>query len=173
MTWVLLIVGGIVAVVAIAFVIGAMMPREHVATRAAEFKQTPEAIWGVMTNVEAMSSWRADMKRIQRLPDVNGKPAWKETSGFGDLPLEVTVWEPPNKMVTRITDEKLPFGGTWTYELTRRPDGTTTLRITERGKIRPALFRFMARVFFGYTGTMEGYLKAMGKKFGEEVRPVE
>lgn len=172
MTWVLLIVGGIAMLVAVAFVIGLLLPRAHIASRSATYKQTPENIWTVITDVEAMTSWRSELKSIARLPDVNGKPAWKETSGFGELPLAVTEWEPPNKMVTRITDEKLPFGGTWTYELTRHPDGTTTLRITERGEVRAPLFRFMARVFFGHTSTMETYLRNLGKKFGETVEPV-
>jgi len=73
-------------------------------------------------------------------------------------------------MVTRITDDSLPFGGTWTYEIAPA-DGSATLRITERGFIKPALFRFMTRFFFGYTSTMETYLKNLGKKFGEDVAP--
>ena len=31
------------------------------------------------------------------------------------------------------------------------------------------MFRFMARFFFGYTSSIEGYLNDLGAKFGEAV----
>ncbi len=52
-------------------------------------------------------------------------------------------------------------------------EGDATLRITERGEIRSAFFRFMARFIFGYTSTMETYLRDLGTKFGEVVTPME
>ena len=45
--------------------------------------------------------------------------------------------------------------------------------ITENGEIYNPFFRFMARFVFGYTATMETYLKALGKKFGEDAEFVE
>ena len=171
MKWALIIVGGLVGLIVLAWIVGALLPREHVASRMARYRQSPEAIWEAITNVEAMTKWRTELKSIERLPERDGKPAWSEDLGSsGKLPLEVTEWEPPRRMVTRITDDSLPFGGTWTYEIAPA-DGSATLRITERGFIKPALFRFMTRFFFGYTSTMETYLKNLGKKFGEDVAP--
>ena len=51
-------------------------------------------------------------------------------------------------------------------------DGATTLTITEEGEIYNPVFRFMSRFIFGYHGTQHAFLKALGTKFGEEVRPV-
>lgn len=172
MKWLLIVVGVLVGLVAVAWIIGSLIPREHVATRAARFKQPPEKIWEAITNVEGMTSWRRDLKGIERLPGQDGRPAWAETTSFGKMPLEVTEWEPPRRMVTRITDPELPFGGTWTYEVSAADDGAT-LRLTEKGHIKPALFRFMARTIFGYTSTMEQYLKSLGAHFGEQVTPFE
>ena len=70
--------------------------------------------------------------------------------------------------MTRIADPNLPFGGTWTYELTPQADGSTMLRITENGEIRNIFFRFVSRFLMGYTKTMEDYLNALGQKFGEK-----
>jgi hypothetical protein len=61
--------------------------------------------------------------------------------------------------VSRIADPNLPFGGTWTFEITPAPGGAR-LRITEDGEIYNPLFRFMARFIFGYEGTINGYLSA-------------
>jgi len=167
---ILIIVGILVGLVALMWIIGALLPKEHVASRMASYKQPPEKIWEAITNAEAMPSWRKDVKSVKRLPEKDGKPAWVETSSMGEMPLQVEVWEPQRRLVCRIADPKLPFGGTWTYELTPA-DGGTTLRITENGEVYPALFRFMSRFIFGYTATMESYLKALGTKFGEEVTP--
>ena len=170
MKWLLIIVGGLLALIALMWLIGSRLPQGHVATRIARYKQPPEKIWETITNVEGMVSWRTDLKGVKRSPDKNGLPAWVETSGMGEMPLEVTESAPPRRRVTKIADPKLPFGGTWTYEI-EPVEGGSTLRITERGEIYPAMFRFMARFFFGYTSTMEQYLKSLGKKFGETVEP--
>lgn len=77
---------------------------------------------------------------------------------------------PPNRIVTKIADENLPFGGTWTYEILAEPSGSR-VRITEQGEIKNVIFRLLARFVFGYTTTMEAYLRDLGKKFGETVIP--
>lgn len=164
----LLIVGGLAAVVAIVWAIGAALPKGHVATRAARFAQPPEKIWEAITDVEAMPAWRKDLKSVARLPEENGRAGWVETMDMGEIPLRVEESDAPRRLVTRIADEKLPFGGTWTFEIVP-VDGGSTLRITERGEVRPALFRFMSKFIFGHTKTMETYLKNLGEKFGERV----
>ena len=58
----------------------------------------------------------------------------------------------------------------WIWELT--PDGTGTLvNVTERGEIKVAFFRLLTRFVFGYSSTMDSYLKAMGRHFQEAVTP--
>ena len=170
MKWVVVILAILVVLVAAVWAVGNTLPKEHVASRKARYKQPPEAIWAAITNVEGMPAWRTDLKSIQRLPDKNGKPAWVEAMDMGEVPLEVEEFTAPRRLVTRIAGADLPFGGTWTFEI-ERVEGGATLTITERGEIYPALFRFMARYIFGYTSTMETYLKNLGKKFGEEVTP--
>lgn len=67
---------------------------------------------------------------------------------------------PPRRLVTRVADPELPYGGTWTFEL--EPDGSgTRLTITERGQIHNPIFRVIARFVFGYAATMETYLDAL------------
>ena len=87
------------------------------------------------------------------------------------MPLEVLESDPPRKMVTRIADPNLPFGGTWTYQIEETSKGSR-ITITENGEIYNPIFRTVARFFMGYHATMDGYLKALGEKFGETVEPV-
>jgi hypothetical protein len=72
-------------------------------------------------------------------------------------------------LVERIADDKLPFGGTWTYEIAPTAEGST-LRITENGFVGNPIFRFMSKFVMGQASTMETYLRSLAKKFGEEPR---
>ncbi len=170
--WVILILGGLAVLVAVIWAIGASLPKEHVATRKARFAQAPETIWAAITEVDAFTTWRKDVKSVKRLPAENGKPGWVETMDMGEIPLRVEEFTPPSRLVTRIADPNLPFGGTWTFEI-EPAEGGAILRITEAGEVRPAMFRFMARYIFGHTATMEAYLKHLGAKFGEKAEITE
>lgn len=164
--WVFLALGGLLLLVTL---IGWLLPKDHVATRIGSYRQKPEAIWAAITDVEAMPSWREGLKSVQRLPERNGLPAHIEVTSSGTMPYETTEMIPPQKLVTKIADPKLPFGGTWTYEIASTADGAT-LRITERGYVTNPFFRFMSRFVFGQTSTIESFLKSLAKKFGEQPR---
>jgi uncharacterized protein YndB with AHSA1/START domain len=166
MKWVLIILGGIVVLVGLLAAIGAMLPKGHVTARTTRYNQPPEKIWAAITGVEEFASWRPDVKSVERLPDKNGKPAWKENWTNGTvLPIEVDEWDPPRLMVTRIADASLPFGGTWTYEIAPA-EGGAALTITEKGEVYNPIFRLVARLM-GHDKTIADYQAALAKKFGE------
>lgn len=167
MKWILIALGAIVVLVALVGIVGALLPRGHVASRRARFAQSPEALWAAISSFESLPAWRADLKRIERLPDRDGHPVWREEGKFGKLTYEIVEVVPPKRLVTRIADPDLPFGGSWTWEIEPAGAGGATVRITENGEIKTPIFRFMARFVFGYTSTMEQVLKGLGRKFGE------
>ncbi len=164
--WILMAVVGAFVVIVL---IGWLLPKDHVATRKARYRQPPEAIWAAITDVEAMPSWRDGLKGVKRLRDRNGLPAHIEVTGSGEIPMETVEMSPSRLLVNRIADPRLPFGGTWTFEIEPTAEGAT-LRITERGYVTNPLFRFLSRFVFGQTSTIESYLKSLAKKFGEELR---
>ena len=49
------------------------------------------------------------------LPPTDGKTTWREHSSNGAILMVADRAEPPTRLVTRIADDKLPFGGTWDY----------------------------------------------------------
>jgi len=170
MRWVLVVLAILVGLVIVVVVIGELLPKNHSATRAADFHQSPEAIWSAITDYAKFPEWRKSVVRIEALEPVNGQPSWREFDNRGNaIPFEIVEAAPGQKLVTRIADPSLPFGGTWTYVLVRQPDGSTLLRITEDGEVHNPVFRFVARFFIGYTKTMEDYLHALGGKFSEAV----
>lgn len=73
------------------------------------------------------------------------------------------------RIAGRFPDGGLPFGGTWTFEIAPAATGGSDLRVREDGEIYNVIFRFMARFFFGYTASIEGYLRDLGTKFHQSV----
>jgi hypothetical protein len=169
-TGLLVVFAVIFAIVLVVVTIGAFLPQQHISTCAARFQQSPYAIWEAITDYGKFPAWRKDVVRVEALPEVNGKPAWREFGRQGgSIPYQVMVMVPPRALVTRIADPKLPFGGTWTYEISSSPDGGSLLRVTEDGEIYNPIFRFVSRFVLGYSRTQEEYLRALGAKFGQSV----
>jgi Polyketide cyclase / dehydrase and lipid transport len=164
MKWVLIAVAVLVVVVAAVALIGAMLPKDHLASRSSRFRQPPQAVWDVITGP---ADWRPDIRGSEKLAPRDGHRTWKEIDQHGQAITYESVEEtPPHRLVTRIADPKLPFGGTWTHEIVSDPNGCV-LTITEAGEIYNPIFRFMARFVFGYSGSIQAYLKALHAKFGE------
>ena len=154
----------VIVIVIVVVAVGAMLPVRHVASRSAVLAAPVETVWQLMTDVSGFPAWRGDVKRVERLPDREGRPVWVEESSSGRITLAVDRAEPPRLLVLRIADPDLPFGGTWTYELSAAGRGATTLKITENGEVYNPVFRFMSRFVFGHEGTIAGYLAALEKR---------
>jgi len=139
MKWMLIglaLIGGVVVIAAVA---GALMPREHVASRTLRVRRAPAEVWPVITSLAAASS----------------------------IPVDVLEQDPPHKLVSRVKDTERNFGGTWTIVIAPVPDGST-LTITEDGWVANPIFRFMSRAVIGHHATMDGLLKQVAKTFNEE-----
>ncbi len=171
MKWLMIGGGIIIAIVAIVVIVGYMLPRDHVAALSARIAATPDAVWQAIAEPARHAEWRRDVQRIEMLPSTAGGISWREHTKHGALTMEVDAWEPPRRLVTRIADKGLPYGGHWEYVIA--PDGPTASRvtITERGSVYNPVFRFVSRFLMGHTATIDGYLRALGRKFGDEPTP--
>jgi uncharacterized protein YndB with AHSA1/START domain len=171
MKGVLIAVATLLGLVALVAIIGMLVPREHVAGVTVTVRQPPDSVWKVVRDLGGLPQWWSDMKQSVRDPDGGGAERWQQDVGGFKMALLIETEEPPRRLVTRIdSPPDGPFGGTWTYDITPVDSGTK-FTVTERGWIGNPLFRFMSRFIFGYYGTQESYVRALGKRFGEEVAP--
>jgi uncharacterized protein YndB with AHSA1/START domain len=157
------------ALIALLLVVGWSLPVRHRASRRATYAASPDAVYDALTNVSAFPSWRSKVKSAEVVAPIEGKLTFRERSSDGEILYVVDDATPARRLVTRIADKTLPFGGTWTYELSPEGQGTA-LRITEDGEVYNPLFRFVSRFVLGHTATIDTYLADLGKKFGGAVQ---
>jgi hypothetical protein len=162
----LMVVVGIVLLVAGVVVIGWILPKRHIATRSASYRARPEQLFGLISGSQ---NWRPDVLRTDPVSDPAGRELMRETARNGEvITYEVLDRIPPRSMTRRIVTANLPYAGSWTYSL-QPGDGVTVVRITEDGEVYNPVFRFMSRFVLGHTGTMDAYLRALGKATGQDI----
>jgi hypothetical protein len=158
MKW-LIYVGLVVVIVPVIVVaIGASLPKAHVARRSMSLRALPN---DVFTLIAGPPTWRGF--KCEQLSEDPLK--WRETDASGDaITYERVETLAPTRIVNRIADPKLPFGGSWTYEIVANGSGTE-LTITENGEVYNPLFRFVSQFIMGHTATIEKYQRDLAGQF--------
>lgn len=161
----LILLGAIVLVIVLVVVTGYLLPRHHVATRAATYSATPEQLFPYIAGLQ---NWRPDVLHSELEDGPNGQRILHESLRDGtNMTYEITASLFPKSLTRRIVGKNLPFDGSWTYTLEPAANGTT-VRITEDANVYNPIFRFMSRFILGYTGTMDKYLQALGAVTGQQ-----
>ena len=166
------VVALLVASLLLIVVIGYTVPRHHVTSRAILLHEKPADVFALISDFKDGPAWREGLQQVEILPDRDGHARFREKSTNGTITMEVVESIPPRRMVTRIDDKDVPFGGSWIFEVIPT-DGGCRLNITERGEVYNPVFRFVSRFVIGYHATMDAYLKSVARKFGENSLPVE
>ena len=149
--------------------IGYALPKKHVAARAIALPQAPSEVFALVSNFKDAPAWRPEVREVEMLPSVQGT-RFREIGKNGKIAMEVAESNPPQRLVTRIADPGLPFGGVWIFEIIPTVDGCK-LNITERGEIYNPIFRLVSRFILGYTATLDNYLRNVARKFGSSAQP--
>ena len=152
------------AIVLTVVAIGYALPAAHVAAAQLRVAHPAQQVFRAVADVESYPTWRSDVTRVEMLTPDAGK-RWREHGSNGEITFEVVEAQPPLRLVSRIADRDLPFGGSWTFEFTPE-NGGTLLTITERGEVYNPVFRFMSRFVFGHTATIDQFLADLKKHLG-------
>lgn len=173
MRYIVIALGVLALVVVGVALIGWSLPKHHHVVVRRAYLATPSALFGLISDVRGYPSWRSDLTKVEVLGEDGGRPRWRETTKSGG-PITYVVEEsvPERKLVSRIADANLPFGGAWTYELTPMGDGTA-LAITEDGDVYNPIFRFVSRFVMGHTATIDRYLDDVEKRFPAVIVPTD
>lgn len=164
------VLGVLVVLVGIMALIGSRLPKNHVASRSILLRKSPPDVYAVIRNFASMPKWRADVKQVDVEGSQGGPIYFREEGKHGTVNYELIEDVPDQRMVTRIRDTDLGYGGQWTYTLAAE-NGGTRVTITEDGEVSNVIFRFISRYIFGQTSTMDSYLTSLANHFGEQAVP--
>ncbi len=168
MKWILLLVAVLAGLALVVLVVGLTRPADHVARMRAIYPVDITDLWATITDFEHWAEWNPDVESMTRLEDRNGHAAWLTSGGWGEMPTEIRLWEPPAKLETFVDGGS--FQGTWTYEL-EPADGRTRLTVTERGTVGNPFFRGML-LFHDNYGSIRTFLSSLGTHLGGAPEPV-
>ena len=171
MKWPLVVLCAVAAVPIVIVGVGALLPEEHTATSHATINAPPDSVWDALTEVEEFPAWRDDVGRVELMPPRDGHRMWREIGKHDAVMYEEVEAERPRRLVARIADPSLPYGGSWTYVVAPERDGSR-VTITEDGVVRNPVFRFVSRFILGHHATQDAFLRALGRRFGQEATPV-
>jgi len=142
---------------------GLTIPKGHRASRTATLAAPPETVFSTLSDFIRYPEWRSDVKAMVVDGQGGVGTVIYEHGPRGAIPFRVETHVPPSRLVMRVADPALPFGGTWTYEL--RPSGSgTELTLTEDGEVSNPIFRVMRKLFFSPHGTIDTYLADLRKR---------
>ena len=142
--------------------VGYLLPVKHVAVVEREMSATPTFVFAAISATEEYPRWRTGVERVEPLPDEAGLKRFREVGSDDAITYVVQEAVPDRRLVTRIADPSLPFGGAWSYDL--RPTQTGTIvRITENGEVYNPVFRFVSRFVMGHERTMKTYLSDLDR----------
>lgn len=165
---VLLIIGAsVVGLIVAVVVIGQSLPVKHVARARATFQRPLDELWKRLAAFERYPDWRRGVANVEPA----GENHWREVDKKGEAMTYETVESvSPRRLVRRIAGENLPFGGTWTFELSEAGPERTSVSITEDGEVYNPVFRFVSRFVMGHHATMSAFLEDLATSFGESAR---
>lgn len=164
------VIVGLAVLAAVGYGVGMTMPREHTVSSRIQLTASRDSVWAVLRAFGDYPKWDNDFKSSVRGTSRSGREVWVQDVGGMTMSVEFKSVQAPSRMVTEIvTDEKSDWGGVWTYDLVANGSGTE-VTITEEGWIKSPIFRVMMKAMGTYS-TMDGVLKALGARFGEQVTP--
>lgn len=171
MRWVAIVGGILIALLVLMLFVGRALPRTHLVTSHIRLAQPPDTVWAVVRNLGGVASWWPEVKRVERMESSDGKERWRETMGQDfAMTLVISEDEPPRRFKATIEDEPgAAFGGSWVYEVAPAPGGSEVW-VHEEGWVGNPVFRVISRVM-GYHRTMDSYLAALSRHFGESAVP--
>lgn len=157
---------GVLVLVGVVALVGALLPKGHRASRTTTYAAPPERVFAVISDFAHAPDWRPDVTSVELLPDDGHGVRFREHGRNGAITYRVEELAPPAKLVTRIDDTGLAFGGRWIFELS--PSGTgTVLTITEDGEVYNPIFRFMSKYVISEYASIDRYRAALKTRLGE------
>jgi uncharacterized protein YndB with AHSA1/START domain len=160
-----ILLGGLLLAGGVMYFVGANLPERHTQIASLTVRANRVTVWKVITDYEKMPEWWPDIKAVRFETRPNGEIwTWNRDSHGEEIAFRTLGQREPEQLIREIVGENLPFGGTWTFDLSDVSDGHTRIMITEEGFVKPPVFRVIAKYFIGYDKTMNSFFTNLEKR---------
>ena len=136
--------------------LGLLLPSRHQESALRRYYSSPEAVFAVLTDLEAMPTWRRDLGNVERLPGRSGLVVWREWDRRGRTTAMERTESTPNSRIVVAPAGAASQSFRWTYDL-RPVTGGTELAITEEQIIRNPIGRALVLMFGADRDRVEGW----------------
>ena len=172
MMWALII---IVALITLPVIIGFLMPVRYEGRAAVEYDRSVQEVWDALQDVEVHPMTGKMMKSVEILPADEGRPAWKEDMGRGEvITVTTTAYEPPHRMIREMSSATVNMTSRWEYALEAAGQGCrvtlTGVSDIEKGTWHTPIFRLMMVVAGGVKKGLDIQLDMVAATLGAEAR---
>jgi len=175
MIYVWIMVGILILTVVVVFGVGIMLPKSYQFEDETTLKQSPEAVWQVVSGVGAIVDANFANRTAQRLPDENGLPVWLIDMGRNQMTIQTVESVELERLVRVVVNSGVPVSSTYEYVLTpalSAAEGSvssgTHLRINAEIYLDDGHWRTpILRIFVGLFGKLglKGFLNSISSRF--------
>lgn len=155
------LVAGPPIVFALLWLIGLALPAAHREAVVLVVPSSAETVWAVLTDLDGMPDWRADLAGLERLPSGDTGVRWREVGRRGTAAFEWVESLPPSRLVVREVGEG--HGRVWTYQIVRSADGAHVV-LTEDSQIENPFRRSVAGIFGGNRSRITSLARDLGRR---------
>lgn len=125
-----LLLAGPPSLVMAAYLVGTRLPPIAHVEAAGVFPVSAETVWAILTDLDDMPAWRADLRALERLPARDGAVRWLEVGRRGRIAFQRVEADQPTRLVVR--EERGDRGARWTYRIMPSDRGVTLWVSVER-----------------------------------------
>ncbi len=165
--------GGIVLVlgllVSVMYAIGKSLPRDHVVGATLHVNKPEEEVFALIRDIGAWGTWDKGITKMMPLDPVNGHTRVRMHMNRNSFVLTLTKEHAPSVLSLEAIDDHKFFEGRWDYHLSREGGGTK-IKLTEYGKVLPAIPRAMLKFAGDPAMYLKRHLKQIATHFGETPR---
>src|SRR5262245_28127538 len=162
MLWLWIPLGVVLLLILTPFVAGRFMPRDFRETAEIVIPRPIDEVWAAVQDVQRYPISARMTRGSERLPDVEGRMAWREDIGSSKISYRVVELAQPSRRVIEGRDAIVPMSMVSTCELTAI-DGGTRVRVETKvhlddGTWHVPVFRFLLTVTGGMKSGLNQYL---------------
>jgi len=142
------------------YLVGLALPAEHSTVVSRQLPSSPETVWAILMDLDAMPAWRTDLRGLERLPDHDGSVRWREETASGERTMRRLTALPPERLVVGADESGRRE---WEYRVERRGQGSL-ISITERVWVVNPLRRPLVAIFGLDRAALEGLLDGLATR---------